>query len=291
MAFRFDHVGRALDASSTGAVPPKSFLPNDAKERFTDGSDALRGYMPGYSTLLEIFASRYYFVLNACDYDYESVVTMVMRPVGWGCRMAFYASSAVFLVMAYLHQRNPLFEYSSFSRERDNEGTLQSDPTDVFEWFVGFVYSVWCVAIATEVLTYMVGRGGAARPYAGQCAAFPLVLFNRTAVASDSARCCIFAALLVFYIAFAFAAAVVLRTVIAHMFITRNVYFAIIFGTFTAFQLFGSLADALSLGGIDGLAVMNRPASWLASVRMIILQPVLVITSVSLIIMCFPSYT
>ena len=289
MAFRFDQVGRALD-SHTGTVPPKSFLPNDAKSRFSDGSDALHGYMPGYSTLLEIFASRYFFILNACDYEYESVLTMVMRPVGWGCRFAFYASSVLFLIMAYVHERNPLFEYSSFSRERDDEGTLQNDPTDIFEWFVTFVYGVWCVAIVTEVLSYMVGRGGGARPYAGQCSAFPFVLFNRTAISGNYGRCCMFAALLVFYTLFACAAAAAMRTVIAHMFITRNVYFAITLGAFTAFQLLAALADAVSLGGVDGLAVMNRPASWLASLRMIVLQPILVITSVALILMCFPTY-
>lgn len=291
MAFRFDQVGRQLDRQTTGATPPNAFLPEDAKERFTDGSDALNGYMPGYSTLIEIFASRYFFVLNGCDYDYESVVTMIVRPLGWGCRAAFYLSSALFLLMAYVHARNPLFEYSSFSRERNDEGTLQQDPTDIFEWFVAFVFGAWCVAIVTEVLSYMVGRGGAARPYAGQCSAFPFVLFNRTAVASNSGRCCIFATLFVFYGLFAFAAVVAVRTAIAHTFITRNLFFAIVLAAFTAFQLLGALADSVSLGGIDGLAVMNRPASWLAALRMIVVMPVLVITSACFVIMSFPSYS
>jgi hypothetical protein len=292
-SFSFADVGRTLDAraAAIGAAPPKTFLPKDAKERYTDGSDGLRGHMPGHASLIEILASRYYYVANGCDYENESLLTMALRVLGWGGRLAFYVFSLVFVLMAMAHERNPLGEYMRFSRERDTEGTLRDDPTDIFEAFVYFVFGVWVVAIASEMLSYLVGRAGASRPYGGQCSVFPLLLFNRVALDAEDGRCCWVLALMLFYLAAGALATVMLHTMVGHVFVTRNLWMAILLGMMTAFQLLGALADAVSLGGIDGLSVGNKPASWVASVRIIVVMPVLVITSVALIIMSFPTYS
>ena len=288
-SFSFGDVGRALDArSATGAVPPKAVLPDDAKSRFYDGSDQLRGHVPGYASLMEILASRYFYVLNCCDYDAESLLTIIIRPLGWGARLAFYIFSVVFAIMAMYHTNNPMLQYT-FSRERDAEGTLRDDPTDIFEWAVYGIFVVWVVSIATEMLSYLVGRG-VGRPYSGQCSTFPLLLFNRVAMPSESGRCCFYVLLAFWYIGAALFATAMMHTIVSHMFVTRNLFFAILFAVLTAFQLLAALADAVSIGGIDGLTVSNRPGSWLASFRVIVMAPIQTIASVAFIILCFPSY-
>lgn len=281
--FKFDELKTAA------AAPPRSFLPSDAKSRFDDGSDAIRGYLPGHSWLIEILASRYFYVLNCCDHDFESVLTTVLRPIGWGCRMAFFVFGVIFCALASQHEGAPLFRYQ-FSRERNEEGTLVDSSHDQFEWYVYAVYAVWVTSIATEALSYLVGRGGG-RPHDGQCSSFPFFLMNRVSLGgADEARCVLAVVLMAFFLGLASSAAVMLYSVMAHCFVTRNVYFIGLFGVLVAFQLLGALADAVSIGGIDGLAVMNKPASRLASARILFVIPTLVIFSGFYIWLCLPPY-
>ena len=128
VALNFD---KTLGTRATGAAPPASFLPEDAKERFTDGSDGLRGHLPGYSSLVEIIASRYHFMLNGCVYGEETCVPMFFRPIGWGARLSFFLFSAIFCVMAYMRDTNVIGQYG-FSRERDAEGVLTNSDEDAF---------------------------------------------------------------------------------------------------------------------------------------------------------------
>jgi hypothetical protein len=277
-----------------GAVPPKAFLPQDAKERYFDGSDGLRSYLPGYSSLVEVLASRYHFVLNGCEFGEESFIPMLLRPFGWGCRLAFYAFSVVFLIMAAMRSPNPIGQYG-FSRERDEEGTLRNDQTDAFEWFVYATYIVWVSCILTEVLSYLVGRGGGGKmPHNGQCSAFPLTLFNRVSVGGggeDGLRCVQGLVLLVWFLGLGASASTMMYSTISHMFVKRNVYFSWLFVVFICFATFSALADAISLGGIDGLAVQNRPASWLAALRVVVVVPATVIFSLFFIWLCSPPWS
>ena len=135
---------------------PRDFLPNDAKERFFDDSHGLRGYLPGNSSIFEILASRYHYIVNGCDYSHEeSFLPMVLRPIGWGFRLAFYAFSFVFIIMSMMRETSPIQQYS-FSREKG----LETDNSDSFQWFVTFSYVAWILTIVSEVLTYVIGRGG-----------------------------------------------------------------------------------------------------------------------------------
>jgi hypothetical protein len=279
--------------STGGAVPPKSFLPEDAKKRYTDGSDGLRSYLPGYSSLVEILASRYHFVLNGCEYGEESFIPMLLRPFGWGCRAAFYIFSVVFIVLSGMREKNPIGQYS-FSRERDDEGTLKNDETDAFEWFVYVTYVVWVTSILTEVLTYLVGRGGGGKnPHDGQCSAVPFLLCNRVSINGGEAdmRCAQGMFLIVWFLGFGAAASTMMYTTLSHMFVRRNVYFSWLFVVFVCFAAFSALSDAISLGGIDGLAVQNRPASFLAAIRVVVVVPVTIIFSLFFLWLCSPPWS
>jgi hypothetical protein len=288
-SFSFDQVGKALTA--TGAAPPKSFLPPDAKERFTDGSDSIAGHLPGDSTLLEVFASRYFFVLNCCDYQYESIVTMTLRPLGWGCRIGLFLTSVIFCVMAAMRDVNIIQEYT-LSRERDTEGTLRNDESDMFESYVHAVFAVWCVSIVLEMFTYLVGRGSSQKPHEGQCSAFPAFLLNRVSIGGEEneGRCFLAMLMMVWFLGFAASAIVMVYSVMAHCFVTRNPWMLGFFGLMMGFEFFAALADAVSIGGIDGLAVMNRPASWLASLRIVIVLPVQIIFSAFFLWICRPPW-
>lgn len=249
----------------------------------------MAGYMPGYSSLMEIIASRYHYILNGCEYSKETCVPMIVRPVGWGCRLAFFMFSVVFLLMAMARDINPLNQYG-FSRERDAEGTLVNDDTDAFEWYVVSTYVVWVVSILTEVLSYLVGRGGGGKaPHQGQCSAFPMILCNRVSLSGD-ARCLNGMILLVWFLGFGVAASTMLYTTMCHMFVKRNLYFSWLFVVFIVSTVLSTLADAISLGGIDGLAVQNRPASYLAALRVVVIVPLLLFFSVFFLFMCSPPW-
>ena len=274
------------------ATVPANFLPNDAKTRFFDDSDGLRGYMPGHSSLLEILASRYHYVLNGCEYTRETCVPMLVRPIGWGLRLAFFMFSAVFVIMSSIHDINPIGQYG-FSRERDNEGTLVNDNTDAFEWFVYVTYLVWVISILTEVISYLVGRGGGKLPHQGQCSALPFLLTNRVSINGDenSNRCGKGLILLVWFLGFGVLASIMIHTTISHVFVKRNVFFAWLFVVFTASTVLSTLSDAISIGGIDGLAVQNRPASYLAALRVVVIVPLLLIFSLFFLFMCAPPWS
>ena len=291
VALNFD---KTLGTRATGAAPPASFLPEDAKERFTDGSDGLRGHLPGYSSLVEIIASRYHFMLNGCVYGEETCVPMFFRPIGWGARFSFFLFSAIFCVMAYMRDTNVIGQYG-FSRERNAEGVLINSDEDAFEWFVYVVYGTWVISIVTEVLTYIVGRGGGGKKaHEYQCSAFPLTLFNRVSIGGskddDGGQCFQGVILLVWFLGFGTMASVMLFATMAQMFVTRNVYFAWLFVVFIVSNALGALADALSLGGIDGIAVQNRWASHLAAVRIVVIVPVCVLFSLFFLWLCSPPW-
>jgi len=288
-------VGGKIENATTAAAVPKEYLPDDAKERFVDGSDGLRGHMPGHSGLLEILASKYHYLLNGCSYGDESVLVALVRVLGWGSRVAFFLSSLVFLALAVFAETNPIGKYT-FSRERDAEGVLRNDDTDAFEWYVYLVYGVWCVSVFTEVLSYIVGRAGGGkelRTHDGQCSALPFLFCNRVSVRDDDGEggaCLVGLVLMVWFLGLGAAALAAVHTFLSHTFVTRNVYFAWLFLLFLLFTVLSTLADAVSLGGIDGLAVQNRVASQLAAFRVVVVVPVLVIFSLFAAFMCSPPW-
>jgi hypothetical protein len=62
----------------------------------------------------------------------------------------------------------------------------------------------------------------------------------------------------------------------------------ILLGIFLGFDVLGAVADAISIGSIDGLRVTSSTVSWLVSFRMLIIVPLEIIFSVFFIWMCLP---
>jgi hypothetical protein len=243
------------------------------------------GYVSGTATFVEVLAGRLFYALNCCSYR-ESLLVTALRPVGWGCRLAFYLVSVLFLVMALARNPTPLFEYT-FSRERSKTGELQNDESDIFEFAVVGYFWLWVATIVTELLTYLTNRAGYAKADE-HSVAFPFFFLSRSALPASDSRCGLFTLLLVVYLAVAAAATIMMHTIIAHLFVIRSMWFAILLAIVTAMQSFAGIADALSLGGPDGIASKDRLGAWLASVRVVLLLPILVIWTAGFVYMCNP---
>ena len=284
------------DPSTDATLPPSQWMPKDARNRFDrEDVDGMKAYLPGDASMVEIMASRVYYVLNGCVYDDEdSFVVMGIRPLGWGCRMAFFLFSVIFCFYTLMLDTNPIGKYN-FSRGRNAEGELTGSSSDPFEAFVTATYGVWVVSIATAVFTYIAGRYNAKNPYNGQfCASFPFMFCNRTAIHDDEhngTRCLLMLALTVWWLGLAAAASAVVYTIMAHMYVKRNVCFSWLLITLLGFVVLATLADTLSLGGPTGIYVQSRQAAWIASIRAVVLVPVQVILTIFFIWLCNPPWT
>ena len=290
--------GRELASVSTGgarALPPEDWFPVDGRNRFNrEDIDGLKSYLPGHASLSEIVASRVYYVMNGCIYDEEeNFVVMMLRPIGWGCRMAFFLFSVVFCLYTLVLDTNPVGKYN-FSRGRDSQGELKNSSHDPFEMFVLFVFVVWVLSIFTSALSYLIGRYGAKNPYDTQmCATMPFWLFNRAAVQNDNesgARCAVMLFLTVWWLGLAASASTVVYTAMAHMYVTRNMYFALLLLLLLLFVVLATFADVLSLGGPTGIYVQSSSASWICSVHAIVIVPVQAILTLAFAWMCYPDW-
>ena len=282
-AMPLKNLALASTVVATRAKPPQDWMPRDAKGRFDDRDvGGLRSYLPGEASFIEVLTSQVYYVLNGCIYeDGDNLIIMLLRPLGWGCRMAFFLSSVIFFVLAMTRSTNPITQYS-LSRHRDDDGVLtNSTAVDAFDWFVLTTFVLWVVSIASTVSTYLIGRYGAKNPYSTQlCAVFPFVLCNRTAIhdqGGDGTRCAFMLGLSLWFLGLAAAASVMVFTVMSHVYVKRNVYFAWLLVVLLALMVFASLADAISIGGPSGIYTQSRPASWIVALRSILILPVQII--------------
>lgn len=209
---------------------------------------------------------------NECDSHEESFIPNVERPAVslWCFRLVFYLFSIVFLSFSVLRDPEKLQQYS-FSRERGVE-KLEKDNTDAFALCV-FAYSVWVCTILSEVLT-LVSRGGK-NPWN-----FISFHFDRVVSIHGDENGFRFmkGLLLMWFSGLAVCASFMLFTASEHVFEKLNQHFSWLFLIFTSFEAFAAVSDAVSLCGIDGLAVQNRAASWLSAFRIVVILPVTLMT-------------
>ena len=197
-----------------------------------------------------------------------------------------YIFSVIFLFLSLMQEKNPVFMYG-FSRERDEEGVLHDDSSDVFEWYVYVVYSIWIASILTEVLTYLVGRFEAQRFLKTEgCTHFPFIFCNRVSVRDSG--CLWLLALTVWFLGLGASMAITMHTVVAHGYVKRNAFVLWLVICLTACSAFGSLSDALSIGGPTGLQAQSRAVSILSSFRIVLIVPVQIIFSAFFVWLCIP---
>jgi len=273
---------------------PESYLFNESKNRFKKNVDGLRSYMPGHASLLEIMAARVYYTLNMCVYDgKESCVISVLRVLGYACRLAFYLTSILFvLYCTMMSSVDVLFSYS-FSRDKVNDelrkDSVSEDPAVMFLWFV---FALWVVSIVTCMSTYVLGRFGR-QGYDTQCMSAPFCLCIRSPLPSKFGtgnRCLAAMVLLVWFAVLGAVASTTVYSIMAHIFVKRNVWFSWLLGLFTVFVFGGALADALSIGGIDGIRVTSPMASYIAAFRIVVIVPLQIVSTAAFLIATHPPW-
>ena len=292
MALRF-----AQNAAATGQKrPPEQWFNRDAKDRFNQTDfDGMRSWMPGESTLIEILASRIYFVLNGCWYSNEHYLLYLLRVVGWGARMGLVLSSLIFCVMA-MASDTPVVTMYKFSRGRDAEGNYTGTSNDPFEAFVFVTFLLWIVVSLNTMLSYLTGRFGLAKKaYDGEfCASFPFYFCNRTSLTNnsngDGTLCCAWVAMLLWWLAISASILITAYTAIAHTYATRNEWFSYLLLTMAGFEVLGSLADAISLGGPTGISAHSHTAAWFVSINAVIFVPCLAVCVVGVFLMSNPPW-
>jgi hypothetical protein len=244
-------------------------------------------YIDGNASFLEVVTARVYHAMNGFESwsSEENFVIMILRPLGWGLRGALYLFSVLFCFLSLTKEVNPIFYYG-FSRERDAEGMLHDDSSDIFEWYVYLVYALWLLSIATEMFSYLLGRYSGAKPKGDDlCTAIPYVFFNRAPIYSN---CALVLALTVWFTGLAASAAIVIHTVVSHSYVKRNHATLWLFAALLGCTVGGALADALSLGGPTGIRANSRVASFLAAFRVVVVVPLLVIFGVFFVWLCLP---
>lgn len=275
--------------------PPEEYLYEDAKNRFKDGVDGLRSWMPGHASYMEILASCPYYALNGCLYDgEETFIVSMVRVIGYAGRLAFYLSSILFVLYGlFMSPVDVLFRYS-FSRDRVNDELrtdgVSSDPATAFVWLV---FALWVISIASCIGTYVLGRFGRSG-YSGQCTSFPACLCMRTPLPNSfgsNYRCISALALILWFSMLGVVSCLTMYAILCHVYVKRNIYMVYLFAVMLAFVVGGALADALSIGGVDGIRVFSPLASWLSSIRIVVLVPLQVIMSVAFIFFTHPPWS
>jgi len=282
---------KATIGAPAQAEPGKEWLPGDARNRFKEDSYfGVSSYLGGHAGCLEVVASRIFYILNGCSYyAVETFVVSGMRVIGWAARLAFFLTSLLFCFLSLTTEVNPILHFSSFSRTRDSENEL-TDNVDPALFFVQVVYYVLITNLVVVVLTYLVGRFSRT-PHEGQCSILPWVLFNRSPFGGgkeDEGNCCLAGFVMTYFIGLGIAAGFVIHTCVAHAYIARNRDFLLLLGILVLFDVLSAVADAVSIGSIDGLRVTSSSVSWLVSFRILVLIPLQIIFTSFFIFVCLP---
>ena len=252
MTFKFDF-GAKLQ--STGAdVTPKEALKD---------STGLSSHLLPNSSLLEVLASRVYYAINGCSYTLqENYVLSGLRMLGWGARLGVVLFAYIFDLMCMNYSPNPSHEY----------GLTRSGNASVF---AQATFWIWIISLVITGLSYVAGRFGAPDPSSG-CSNIVVVFCNRARLPAEY-RILITSILLSFVALSVFAVGAAVHTVMAHTIASKNQLFSNLLVCILLCAILGSVADCLSVGGIDGLHVTSPMASRLASLNAVIISPILVI--------------
>lgn len=113
---------------------------------------------------------------------------------------------------------------------------------------------------------------------------FPLILCNRARVQESGYAWLLL--LTVWFLGMGAAASIAMHTVVSHAYVKRNHVVLWLLAALTGCSVAGTLADALSIGGPTGIRSQSRAASWLASLRVVVIMPFQVIFGAFFIWLC-----
>lgn len=202
-----------------------------------------------------------------------------------------FVFSVVFCILCAFQAENPIFFYTPFSRERDAYGHLSGDFADGFSVWGWIVLVFWALNTLVCVMSYCFGRLGVA----GNRSCYsmmPFVCCTRAPMPTRDfvVRVLLLVLVVVVLLGCATALGFTVYTLALNAYVARNEMASLLLGLLVLCDVFATLADAVSLGGPLGIRMRSYWASWLASIRAVILTPFEAILTLAFILLVHPPW-
>lgn len=228
---------------------------------------------------------------QSLDWSYEGCVVAIVRELGPGLRVANFLTAFYVVVLAsfpdVLSEVPLVGQHVMLRDERDA----------VFgNYTLNFTFVLWLVAHATLCIGFMLIRlSNHAYTAADDCTPFYRLpvreLFetrvNRPQTVYAGVSNVVMAVL---YGAYFILASLTTHTVLAHMYVERNPWFAALLLMQVVFTVVAALDDVSQVGGPYGIQEASKTAAILLSLRFWVLLPPLVIWSVGSVFAAFPPW-
>lgn len=240
---------------------------------------------------VEVVAVRIAQWLNGCvslDWAYESCIVTFVRETGPGFRVGCFLSSFYIVVLAGFYLEKPLlFQYDI---HHPNGDMAFGNVTLVVTFYV------WTIDLAMLALSYYLIRhnGTPTQPgEEGEFTPFYRIATRRLREQRDREPVTAYKATMRGFFAFLFTlyfffGVLAVHTVLSHMYLTKNVWFAWLLALMAAMALVSSVDDLTNIGSPWGIQEASKTASVLLSFRALFLIPLTLICSATAVAASFP---
>lgn len=240
---------------------------------------------------VEVVAVRCAQWLNGCrslDWTYENWIVALVRETGPGFRMGFFLTSLYIVVVTSFTQETPLvFQYDLHHPQKDMR---YGNVTLVIAFYL------WTLDFGLLTLSYYLVRhhGTPPRPGEnGECTPFFRIPTRQLREQRDAypqtAYLTTMRGLYAFFFTAHFLLAVfAMHTVLSHMYVKRNVWFAWLLFLKAVMVVLASVDDLTHIGSPWGLQECSKTASVLLSFRGLFLMPLTVVWSAAAAMASFP---
>lgn len=240
---------------------------------------------------VEVVAVRVAQWLNGCvtlDWGYENWITTLVRETGPGFRVGYFLTAVyvVFVSSAYL-ERPLLFQYDI---HHPSDDMASGNVTLLIAFYL------WAFDFALLTVSYYLIRHHGTPSVPGENGEFtPFYRISTRRLREErekepntayKATVRGFFAL-VFTLHF-FVGVFAMHTILSHMFIRRNVWFAVLLGVKAAMALVSSVDDLTNIGSPWGIQEASKEASVMLSFRALFLIPLTLIWSAAAVAASFP---
>ena len=214
------------------------------------------------------------------DWTYESCFTTFLRETGPGFRFAQFLTSLYIVVASTIYLDRPLiFVYN-----------LEHPNTDMRlgNFVVNLAFYLWCLDLLIVSFSYFLCRVYGTRPYcsnAGELTPFFRIAtyqlreereaeqFRAAGNGQTAWQFFVTTTFFFFYLAYFILGAIAMHTVLGHVFIAKNVWFAVLLGIISLMAAISSMDDLTQIGSPWGIQECNKLASVLLSCRSIWILP------------------
>ena len=246
----------------------------------------------------EAAAVAFHMWINGCrsfDWCYESGIVTFVREVGPGFRFASFLTSFYVVIIATLYAERPLLI----------EFDIHSPSTDMRfgDFTVCVAFYLWGIDLAIVALSYALCRiqGTRAQPRpvsAGDITPFFRVVTYELREEREAERrknggrspwqMLVLFCTCLFYLTFYVLGVLCMHTILSHMYMRRNVWFAVLLGLVVLMGAISSIDDLTHIGSPWGIQECSKSASMMLSIRGCWLYWITVIWTAAAVAASFP---